>query len=364
MNVGGPAIQVTTLMEHLDTDFFTQKLVTGSCDVHEVDYLEINKVKIDAVRIKHLGRSVNLISDFLAFLKIRSLIKEFQPDIVHTHTFKAGLIGRLAAISVSRHIRLVHTFHGHLLKGYFGRVGTQVVIWIERILAKPSTRLITVGINVKVDLLNSRIGRQSQYQVINPGFPIEMKVNHSRAEFKIDNFKFVCGWFARLVEIKRFDRLLEIARLVKQNGLNDIIFLVVGDGENRILYEEFTRQQGLPVVFLGWRSNAIDIMNMCDIVICTSDNEGTPLSLIEAQLLGKPVVSVDVGSINEIVVHEKSGFVSPFDANSFLQSIQKLKNNEMLYEAFSNYSKQLALEKFTTKQFIDKHMALYRSILQ
>ena len=158
MNVGGPAIQITGLMSNLDAEDFEQKLITGFCDTSEVDYLEMSNKSLPRVKIEGFGRSVNLFSDLRALLAIRREIKDFDPDIIHTHTAKAGFLGRIASLMTpKRHIR-VHTFHGHLLQGYFGKFKTRLVILAERVLAGFTDKLVAVGDQVKDEHLAVNIG--------------------------------------------------------------------------------------------------------------------------------------------------------------------------------------------------------------
>lgn len=363
MNVGGPAIQVTNLMESLSASEFEQLLISGYCEENEKEYLSEHEVKFPFKRIKHLGRAVNPLSDLFALFQIRRVIKEFKPDIIHTHTFKAGLLGRLAARTLFRRILLVHTFHGHLLHGYFGKFGTSVVIVIERILAKLTTRLISVGTKVKDELLTHKVGVAEQYKVINPGFKVGKPGILARRDLGFHDNDFICGWFGRITEIKRADRVLEISNFAQFTSERQVKFLIVGDGENRRKLEIQSQQSHLPVTFLGWRSDIPTLMNLCDLVICTSENEGTPISLIEAQMLGRPVISTNVGSVQEVLIPGETGFVLDYDPEKFWQKIEFLMLESEVYEQFSIASSKFALERFSLEKFLAQHIQLYKSIL-
>lgn len=363
MNVGGPAIQVTNLMESLSASEFEQLLISGYCGENEKEYLKEDEVKFPFQRIRHLGRAVNPLSDLLALYEIRSVIKEFKPDIIHTHTFKAGLIGRLAAKTLLQRILLVHTFHGHLLHGYFGRFTTSIVIMIERALAKLTNSLISVGTKVKDDLLNHKIGIAEQYKVINPGFKIDNTTLFSRSKLGFHDNDFICGWFGRITKIKRADRVLEISNFARLSEEKRVKFLIVGDGENRRELETQSQQLQLPVIFQGWQSDIPSIMKVCDLVICTSDNEGTPISLIEAQMLGRPVISTNVGSVKEVLIPGETGYVLDYDPKEFWQKIEFLMTEKQTYEKFSRESSKFALDSFSLEKFISQHTQLYKWIL-
>lgn len=363
MNIGGPAIQVTNLMLSLPDSRFEQLLVSGSCGSNEKDYLETKNVQINVRRIEWLGRALNPISDFFALFEIMRVIKNFQPDIIHTHTFKAGLIGRIAAVAQPRRILLVHTFHGHLLHGYFGSLGTRIVIMLERWLALRTTRLISVGTKVKNELLEQGIGVPTQYKVIKPGFNIVIPKLISRMSYNFAEEDFICGWFGRITKIKRVDRVIEIATIAKSSGYKNVKFLIVGDGEERKKFEAQAVESELPIIFLGWRSDIPDLMKLCNIVFCTSENEGTPISLIEAQMLGRPVVATNVGSVHEVLISGKTGFVLDYQPQNFWEKMRFLIDNTSDYEEFAQNSSIFALDNFSLEKFVKLHIALYDEIL-
>jgi glycosyltransferase involved in cell wall biosynthesis len=364
MNIGGPAIQVTNLMQSIPDSRFQQLLVSGLCETNEQDYLDAFNIEINVKKIKHLGRAINPLLDLIAFFKLRRIIKHFAPDIIHTHTFKAGLIGRLAACIQSRRIFLVHTFHGHLLHGYYGKFGTRIIIALERILAYKTTRLVSVGTTVKSDLLERGIGDPEQFKVINPGFKIKQPESISRSWLGYDENDFICGWFGRITKIKRVDRVLEIAALANFSNRKNVKFLVVGDGEDREELEAKALELKLPIIFLGWQSDVPALMTMCNIVFCTSENEGTPISLIEAQMLGRPVISTKVGSVEEVMISGKTGFALDYEPQKYWEKILYLIDNPTDYEIFSKESAIFAINHFSLANFIEKHVSLYDEILR
>jgi glycosyltransferase involved in cell wall biosynthesis len=299
----------------------------------------------------------------LALREIYSKIGQFKPDIIHTHTFKAGLLGRLAAILNRRKVKIVHTFHGHLLFGYFGFLGTKVIVTIERILARKTDALIAVGGRVRDELLEAGIGSAGQYTIINPGFEIKQVEVFSRSDFGLPTNSFVCGWFGRITQIKRLDRILEVASELKLLGIDNISFMIVGDGESRSTYEREAMKNQLPIYFLGWRHEVASLMQLCDVVLCTSDNEGTPISLIEAQLMGKPVISTNVGSVSEVLISEETGFVIDYDVKQFTSKVIELATDFNRYREFSEKAQFFSSQNFTLSRFINNHMKVYEEVL-
>ena len=363
MNIGGPAIQITGLIKNLPAQEFTQNLVIGYCERDEVDYLDVNQVDLNCTRIEGFGRSLSLLSDLKALAEIRREIRAFSPDIIHTHTFKAGFLGRIAAISTFKTQVRVHTFHGHLLHGYFGRFKTQVIIWIERILAFFTTHLIAVGSQVRDELISAKIGKMQNYTVIGPGLEIGELPNReiSLKSFGIAEDKFVVSWIGRVVAVKAPHRILEIANECKVRSLN-VEFVVAGDGPLLNELKEHALSKNLPITFLGWQSNIESILSISDLVMLTSINEGTPVSLIQAQMARIPVLSTDVGSVSEVMINNRSGFCLMYSAKTFADKIELLANDDELRSTFGTLGRANALEKFSLRKLVFEHRDLYRKL--
>jgi len=364
MNIGGPAIQVTTLMRGIPESDFEQLLLIGEPGEGESDYLLANGIELPKVLVPGLGRRINIISDLRAFFYIWKKIYEFEPDIIHTHTSKAGFLGRLAALSQPKKYNLVHTFHGHLLYGYWTGVRLWLVVLVEKYLAKRTETLISVGAQVRDELILSGIGSIGKYSVVYPGFPMNSKATESSRPRPARNrkSKFLCIWVGRLVPIKRPERIIAVARLLRDRGMNYSIW-VVGDGPLRKALEATANEENLSILFLGWRNDVHDLMTKCDVLLLTSDNEGTPVSIIEAQKLGRPVIATAIGSVKEVVLHKRSGFVLEFDAEDFVDRIATLAENPTLYNSFSNTARKFANETFSDRQLIDKHIHIYSQLL-
>lgn len=362
MNVGGPAVIVADLMRGLDSTQFEQILITGYCDSNEADYLETVATDIIATRIAGLGRSVSPIADLRAFFSLVRTIKEIQPDVIHTHTAKAGVLGRLAAILAGGNARRIHTFHGHLLHGYFAGWKVRLVVAIEKFFAARTNVLIAVGNQVKQDLLSAGIGKVDQYVVIYPGLPIPhtQQKDSLRSQLNLDTNSLYCIFVGRLTQIKRPDRLLDIATYTKQKG-SKLHYLVAGEGELFSECQERARRENLPVTFLGWRKDTDRLFAASDIALLTSDNEGIPLTLIEASLAGLPVVATNVGSIADIVRTDVTGILTETEPTQLAEALLSLEKDSKKRSAMGEAAKAHATQYFSLAKSLNDHAILYKN---
>ena len=363
MNVGGPAVIVAELMRGLDKSAFEQILVTGYCDENESDYLDTVATDIKAVRIAGLGRSVSLIADLKAFFGLVSLIRKYKPDVIHTHTAKAGVLGRLASLLAGRGAVRVHTFHGHLLHGYFNFAITKIVILIEKFFAARTSVLIAIGSKVKDDLIAAGIGRADKYRVFFPGLPAPKSYSKVGAQqaIGISSEVLYCTFVGRLTQIKRPDRLLDVAAECKKRGV-DLRFLVAGEGELFESSKARCEREQLNVTFFGWRNDIEQIFAASDLAILTSDNEGIPLTLIQAAQAGLPIVATDVGSISDIVINESNGYLTETSAVAIADAIEKLVRDEQLRKLMGQAGKARATQYFSLERMVKDHSDLYRSL--
>ena len=363
MNVGGPAVIVAELMRGLDKSHFEQILVTGYCDENEADYLDTVAKDIKATRTAGLGRSVSLVADLKAFFGLVSLIRKFKPDVIHTHTAKAGVLGRLASLLAGRGAVRVHTFHGHLLHGYFSSSLTKLVILIEKFFAARTSVLIAIGSKVKDDLLAVGIGRSDKYRVFFPGLPAPKTGSKVEAQsaLGISSEVLYCTFVGRLTQIKRPDRLLDVAAECKRRGI-ELRFLVAGEGELFESSKQRAMKEQLNMTFLGWRSDIDQIFAASDIAILTSDNEGIPLTLIQAAQAGLPIVATNVGSISDIVINESTGYLTETNAAEMADAIEKLVRDPQLRQMMGAAGKARAERYFSLDRMIKDHSDLYQSL--
>ena len=364
MNVGGPAVLVADLMRNFDPGVVKAVLVTGFCDENESDYLDEVAKDVKAVRVPGLGRSISPLRDANAFSLLVKEIRKFKPDVIHTHTAKAGVLGRIAGLLAAPTAMRVHTFHGHLLHGYFGKSKTRLVILVEKFLALTTHRIIAIGNSVKQDLVDAGIGKESKYEVIFPGLQ-PLKVSSKEAAKKslsLDSSKTYLVFVGRLTQIKRPDRLLEIARYLNTNH-SDSQILVAGAGELLDPIKSKSEAEGLPMTFLGWRNDIDLILSAADIAILCSDNEGIPLTLIQASQAGLPVVSTDVGSVSDIVIDGVTGYLTEVSSAGLIQGIEKLLENPELLHAFGKAGEDRAKEFFSSCSMVERHQKLYSQSL-
>lgn len=364
MNVGGPAIQITGLMRNLPTEEFEQRLITGFCDKNEVDYLEVNEMELPCMKIEGFGRSINLVSDLKVLFAIRKQIRAFNPQIIHTHTAKAGFLGRIAAIlSFKRQFR-VHTYHGHLLHGYFGDFKTKLVILTERFLASFTDNLVAVGRQVRDDLLAAKVGKFNQYRVIGPGLEIGDLPERisSLKSFDLPEDKFIVTWIGRAVPVKSPLRIIEVAKECVLRRLR-VQFVIVGEGPLLSDLKSLAKEKELPITFLGWQSDIEQILSFSDLVLLTSENEGTPVALIQAQMAGVPVLTTDVGSASEVLKNTQSGFCLKYSVRDFADKIELLATNIEMKSSFGAIGKAHARDNFSINRLVSDHAELYRELI-
>ncbi|HEX9780144.1 MAG TPA: glycosyltransferase [bacterium] len=310
MNIGGPAVHAIVLGEGFRGPRYESLLVTGVAEPHEGD-LRLTAIRrgVRVAVVPAMGRAVRPLADLRAWWQILSLMIQERPRIVHTHTSKAGALGRTAAIVYNalwgrggRRCRVVHTFHGHVLEGYFSPARTNAFIQIERLLARGSDRLIAVSEAVRQDLLRRRIGRPEQILVVPLGLPLEELLAMPQAPE--DGEEIRVGLIGRLVPIKHHRMFLEAIKVSERDPvLSRVQFEIVGDGELRGELEAEARRLGVAdrVLFTGWEQDTRRLYGRMDVVCLTSRNEGTPVSLIEGMAAGRPVLATDVGGVAELL---------------------------------------------------------------
>ena len=364
MNVGGPAVQVSGLMRGFNAVDFDHRLYTGYCAADEADYLETIATDVQAIRIDGFGRRLSLGGDVKAFISIISEIRSFKPHVIHTHTAKAGFLGRIASIiSLQPSIR-VHTFHGHLLNGYFGSFKRFLVVIAEKILAIFTGQLLAVGDKVRQDLLNAGIGKKEKFGLMPPGLVIKKlpTKGESLKSFGLSDSRLQCAFIGRITQIKRPDRFLDVVSEVKKRGI-DLDFFMAGDGELLEGCRKRIADQKLPVTVLGWQSDIEKVLSAADIVLLTSDNEGTPLSLIQAGMAGLPVVTTNVGSVPEVVLDGVTGIITDLDVQEIANALEKLARDEALRERLGLAAQEFTLANFGVGRLVHDHEDLYKKLL-
>lgn len=356
MNVGGTARYISMLSNGLEAAGIESAIATGFVQGAEAEDPSVGSVKLH--RINHLGRAINPVSDYQALREFRSLVAQERPSIIHTHTFKAGFIARIQRKALLRaanqDIKFVHTFHGHLLDDpEFSGLKRKLIISIERFLTKHSDRLVTVGQKVTDELLTNEVGNSAQYLNIPPGVAALKEVEQSQARemLGIKGNLMVIGWLARVTGVKN---PLLAAKVAKD--IPDAQFAFGGAGD---LLDELKNNVPNNCKVFGW-VDAATFISASDIILSTSENEGMPVALIEAQLAGKPVVATDVGSVSEVVMDGKTGFVVSKNQEELVAALNKLLPDTKLIESMGNEAKTHAKSSFSPELMINKHIDLYR----
>jgi glycosyltransferase involved in cell wall biosynthesis len=371
LNVGGPAIHTTLLTERLDPARYASTLVTGTVETAEGDYLALRGQTAADVRIiPELGREIRGARDLVALGKLIRVMRGLRPDIVHTHTAKAGTLGRMAA-ALCRVPVVVHTFHGHVLQGYFSPARTRVFVSIERALARVSDRLVAVSPRVREDLLALGIGRPEVFDVVPLGLDLtpfaraERQAGALRRELNVGPDVLLVGIVARLVPIKAHEVFLEAMRHLIHR-VPDARAVVAGDGERRAELERLAQQLGIaPVVtFLGWRADLDRLYADLDVVALTSRNEGSPVALIEAMAAARAVVSTAVGGVGDVVTDGVTGRLVPAgDAVAVATAVANLLRNPAERQRLGAAARAQVLERFSADRLLRDMDGLYGRLL-
>lgn len=359
LNVGGTARYITRLAEEMPGRGIETFVATGFVQGEEAE--DPSAQDIDVLRIPSLGRAINPVADLRARKELQEMIQSLQPDVLHTHTFKAGAIGRTNTdplkTAAGTDLKFVHTFHGHLFADpeFSGMKGSAIEA-LERRLARSTDKLVTVGKRVGEDLLRRQIGRPDQYVSIAPGIEPLAITPRERAFTNLgltDDKRVVVGWIARITGVKNPMRALDVAR-----ALPNVHFVIAGGGD---LLDEVRKSAPRNVSVIGW-CDARDLFGISDIVLSTSENEGMPIALIEAQMAGIPVVATNVGSVAEVILDGETGYVTPKSVDYLVSALRNLISDQGLRNELGNAASQYSQSRFSVERMIDQHRDLYESL--
>lgn len=383
LNIGGPTFNVALLTKHMPAEYETMLLAGEKQESEESSDFIVHDLGLAYKLVPGMKRSINPLQDLFTYLKLRKIIREFKPDIVHTHAAKAGTLGRLAAIHEKVPV-ILHTFHGHVFHSYFSKWKTKIFILIERYLAARSSGIIAISDKQKFELSTTyRILKPSHVRVIPLGFDLSRfqenvleKRKAFRKKYLIEDDEIAIGIIGRLVTIKNQAFFLRSAAILKQQTKKKVRFFLIGDGDDRImllnlckeLKMDFTYFPEQPkkatITFCSW-IHEIDIaISGLDIVSLTSLNEGTPVSLIEAQAGNKPIVTTRVGGIENIVLPNETAFlVNSFDLKDFTDSLLKLIDDDSLRSMMSSKGWELVKERFHYTRLVSDTDNYYKELL-
>jgi glycosyltransferase involved in cell wall biosynthesis len=395
LNIGGPAIQAITLSEHFSGGVYRSLLVCGRVSPREGDMSYLASAKgIQPVLLSELGRDISPVHDLFSLKKLAELIRVFKPHIIHSHTAKAGTLGRLAGLlrnmrlSGPDKIRLVHTFHGHVFHSYFGGVKTRAFIQIERRLASFTDRIVVVSPLQKEDICGRyRIAGPEKVRTIPLGFDLSgfRYPEKGRDAFRRRYFPTISeevtlvGIIGRLTAVKNHRMFLETAKLLKDEGKGRLFkFLIVGDGELKPPLMRLASELGLEgsVSFSGWQKDMSAVYNGLDVVALTSLNEGTPVTLIEAMAAGKPVVATDVGGVRDLLgavdnrdpgeykLAENGVLIPSGDGKVLGKALCFIRENRDVSKSVANRARQFVLSRFSQERMFKDHDRLYHELVR
>jgi glycosyltransferase involved in cell wall biosynthesis len=375
LNMGGPALHVAYLTAGLRDRGYDTTLVAGTLARGEDSMAFVaDGLGIGVVRIEQLGREISPFRDLLATLRLARVIRRERPQILHTHTAKAGAVGRLAAVLAgpARPPVIVHTFHGHVLRGYFGPVRTRFFLALERWLAAHTTALIAVGPQVRDDLVALGVAPPERFTVIRLGIELEERVrpqDDGRAETRrylgVPADRFVVGWVGRMTAVKRTDDVLEAFRLVRDGGV-DATLCLVGDGPDRERLERRASELGVirDTLFLGYQEDVAPYYAAFDALVLPSANEGTPVSVIEALAAETPVVATRVGGVPDVVREGEEGFlVDAGDTEELAERLLRLARDPKLRRRLGESGRERVLKRYAVERLLDDVDRLYRELL-
>jgi len=379
LNIGGPSIQAIALSERMRARGFDTRLLHGRLGAGEGDMQYLLTAPDIARQMRSLRRDIAPLHDAVALAQVLDALRDFRPHIVHTHMAKAGTIGRVATAIYNRtagrdaRARVVHTYHGHVLEGYFSPAKTRAFLGIERTLARVTDRLVAISPRIQKELLDDyRIGRPEQYQVVPLGFDLDRLTaigdadrRAARAALGMPAAALVVATAGRLTAIKRYDLFLDTARLVAGRH-SDALFLVAGDGELRAALEEQARANGIAdrVRFLGWRRDLDTLYAASDVFLLTSRNEGTPVALIESLAAAVPGVSTDVGGVRDVVDNDRVGLLAPFgDARALAEHVDALLADRDRRRRMGEAGRQAVSSRYGLDRLIGDVERLYRELL-
>jgi glycosyltransferase involved in cell wall biosynthesis len=375
LNMGGPALHVAYLTEGLRSRGYDTTLVAGSLARGEDSMAFVAEGRgVDVVRIDELGREISPLRDLVATLRLAWLIRRERPDILHTHTAKAGTVGRVAALLAGRRRPpiVVHTFHGHVLRGYFGPLRSLLFRLLERWLAASTTALIAVSPQVRDDLVALGVAPRERFAVVRLGIELDERVDgardgrlESRRYLGIGPDRFAVGWIGRMTAVKRTDDVLEAFKRLRDGGV-DAVLCMVGDGPDRPHVEQRAHELGIvrDTLFLGYQEDVAPFYAAFDALVLPSSNEGTPVSAIEALAAGRPVVATRVGGVPDVVEEGKDGFlVEPGATDELAERLTRLARDPALREQMGQAGRERVLPRYAVDRLVDDVDRLYRALL-
>jgi glycosyltransferase involved in cell wall biosynthesis len=355
MNTGGPAVFLDHLTNAMN-DLGTQSTIAyGYCESNESDYTENHKINADLINVSSLHRSLNPFHDLKSFIKIRKMIKEVKPDLVNTHTSKAGVLGRLAAKSVNKNLPVVHTFHGHLIYGYFARYKTVIFTLIEKFMSLSTDAAVCITKETQDSLRGLGIGTNLKWQVIRLGIPVDQNLDlktNSGSKTKL-------LWVGRFTDIKDPLYAVSVTKCLEEISPNSFELLMIGGGE--LLEVSRVASQNLPIIFTGWSDKPFQTAGSFDLLLLTSVNEGMGLVMLEAANQSRATIARDVGGISEFLRDGFNGLLVDGSADDMAHAINKLSKSNIL--EMGKTGRKILENEFSDKRLGSEYFNLYKSLV-
>jgi glycosyltransferase involved in cell wall biosynthesis len=382
-NVGGPVYNATYLTKYLNTDLYETLLIGGKPEKHEqsADYI-LNDLKVSFRQLKFMRRAISPLFDLISLIQIIIIIYKYKPNIIHTHAAKSGLLGRLASLFYYKNVKVVHTYHGNVFEGYFSNFKNRILLFIERFLAKKSTKIIAISKLQAHDLIfKYKICKKEKIEIVPLGFDLyrftentNSKREKLRKEFNLNKTTILITIVGRVVPIKNHQLFIDVINYCKHRSTRKIKALVVGDGSetekiidyvinNKLSYSYKDVNKECDVLFTSWRSDIDSILAASDIICLTSLNEGTPVSIIESMASETASISTNVGGVSDIIENNISGIVSSKEVNDYGENLLKMIEDENLRLKLAKNGKSISLENYNYNKLVFNIESLYQKII-
>ena len=355
MNTGGPAVFLDHLINAISKLGCESVIAYGYCESNEADYTDNHKLNAKLVKIKSLHRSLNPLDDMRTFFQIRKVIKQVKPDLVNTHTSKGGVLGRLAAKSVSRKMPVVHTFHGHLIYGYFAKYKIFLFTLVERFLSLFTDAAASITQETEDSLKKLKIGKKVKWQVIRLGIP----VNQTTFLAPKSNNKTNLLWVGRFTDIKDPNYAILVMQELEKLSPGKFDLTMVGGGE--LLDQSKVTAKSLPVTFTGWLNKPFESVGYFDLLLLTSKNEGMGLVMLEAANYSKATVARNVGGVGEFLINDRNGYLVSGDFKDMANKINTISVSDI--NSLGSEAKNILQKDFSDIRLAKDYFDLYRSLI-
>jgi len=382
-SVGGPVYNATYLTKYLNSDLYQTLLVGGKPEYHEqsAEYI-LNGLDVSFKQLKFMRRSISPLFDLISLIQIIIIIYKFKPHIIHTHAAKSGLLGRLASLLYYKKVRLVHTYHGNVFEGYFSNFINKILIFIERFLAKKSTKIIAISKLQSYDLIYKyKICEKEKIEIVPLGFDLNrftenksLKREKLRKEFNVHDDTILITIIGRIVPVKNHQLFIDVINYCKNRSSRVIKAIIVGDGSetekiinyvenNNLSYSYKDLNKECDVLFTSWRSDIDSVLAASDIVCLTSLNEGTPVSIIESMASETASISTNVGGVSDIIENNISGIVSSKKVNDYGENLLRIIEDDNLRLKLAKKGKSISLKNYNYNKLVFNIESLYQKII-